>query len=100
MDDHKVIWSARSLKDLDQAHDLLAAQSLKAANQTIKTILERVGQLESFPESGPVEPSLAHRKREHRYLVNGHHKIIYRIEKRQILVVRVFDTRQNLVKLK
>lgn len=99
MDDHKVIWSSRSLNDLDRAHDLLSEQSLKAANQTVETILERVIQLEQFPESGQVELSLAHRKKEHRYLVSGHHKIIYRIEKRKILIVRVFDTRQNPSKL-
>ena len=100
MDDRKVIWSARSLKDLDRAHDLLIEHSVKAANQTSETILERVGQLQQFPESGPVELSLAHRKKEHRYLVSGHHKIVYRTEKQQILVVRVFDTRQKPGKLK
>ncbi len=100
MDDHKVIWSTRSLKDLDQAHDLLAEHSLQAANRTVETILERATQLEQFPESGPVEPSLAHRKKEHRYLVSGHHKIIYRIEKQKILIIRVFDTRQYPRKLR
>lgn len=99
MGDHKVIWSARSLKDLDQAHDLLAEHSLQAANQVVETILERVIQLEQFPESGPVEPSLAHRKKEHRYLVSGHHKIVYRIKNRKILIIRVFDTRQHPGKL-
>ena len=100
MGNHKVVWSARSLKDLDQAHDLLAEKSLKASSKTVETVLQRVIQLEQFPESGPIEPSLAHRKQEHRYLVSGHHKIVYRIEKQQILIVRVFDTRQNPEKLK
>ena len=100
MDDHKVIWSARSLKDLDRAHDLLSEKSFQVANQTVENVLERVTQLEAFPESGPLEPSLAHRKKEHRYLVSGHYKIIYRIEKQQVLIVRVFDTRQNPEKLK
>jgi len=100
MDNHKVVWSARSLKDLDRAHDLLIEKSLKAANQTVESVLERVTQLEQFPESGAVEPSLSHRKKEHRYLVSGHHKIIYRIEKQTVFIVRVFDTRQNPQKLK
>lgn len=99
MDNHKVVWSARSLKDLDKAHDLLSEKSFQAANQTVENVLERVTQLETFPESGPIEPSLAHRNREHRYLVIGHHKIIYRLEKQQVLIVRVFDTRQNPEKL-
>jgi hypothetical protein len=41
MNDYKVTWSARSLKDLDQAHDLLAQHSLEAANRTIEFVLER-----------------------------------------------------------
>ncbi len=100
MADHKVIWSARSLRDLDKAHELLAEHSLEAANQAVDNILERSTQLEQFPESGPVEPSLAHRKKEHRYLVSGYHKIIYRIERQKILIIRVFDTRQYPKKLK
>ncbi len=99
MVDYKVIWSARSLKDLERAHDLLVEKSLQAANKTVETVLERVDQLEQFPESGPIEQSLSHRKKEHRYLVSDHHKIIYRIEKKSILIVRVFDTRQHSEKL-
>ncbi len=83
MDDHKVIWSTRSLKDLDRAHDLLSEHTLQAANRTVEAILKKVIQLEHFPELGPVEPNLAHRKKEHRYLVSGHHKIVYRIEIRK-----------------
>ena len=100
MADHKVIWSVRSLRDLDKAHDLLSEDSLPSANRTVETVLERVDQLEQFSKSGPVEPSLAHRKKEHRYLVCGHYKIIYRIEKQKVFIIRVFDTRQNPKKLK
>jgi len=100
MEDLRVIWSARSLKDLDSAYDLLAEHSRQAANLIVETILERVAQIEKFPESGPLEPSLIHRKNEHRYLLSGHHKIIYRIEKQTVLIIRVFDTRQNPNKLK
>ncbi len=95
-----MIWSARSLKDLDRAYDLLAERSPQAANRTVEAVLARVTQLEKFPESGPEESGLSHRKKAHRYLVSDHHKIIYRIEKRSVLIVRVFDTRQNPKKLK
>ncbi len=100
MPDYKVIWSARSLKDLDKAHDFLGEFSTQTANQTITDILSRAEQLHQFPESGPIELSLAHRKKEHRYLISGHHKIIYRVEKQSIFIIRVFDTRQHPKKLK
>jgi len=100
MDKHKLIWSVRSFSDLDRAHALLAKHSFEAANDTIDHIITRAAQLLEFPKSGPIEQSLLHRKKEHRYLVCGHHKLIYRIEKRTILIVRVFDTRQRPSKLK
>ncbi len=99
MADHKVIWSSRSLKDLNSAYDLLVEKSPQAANRTVESVLEKVTQLEKFPESGPEEPSLSHRKKTYRYLVSAHLKIIYRIEKRFVLIVRVFDTRQDPKKM-
>ena len=100
MDEYKVIWSDRSLKDLEGAYDLLAENSAQAASRTVEAILERVTQLEKFPESGPIELSLAHHKKAHRYLVSGHHKIIYRVEQQAVFIVRVFDTRQHPKKLR
>lgn len=86
--------------DLDQAFHFLSEKSPNSARKAITSILERVSQLENFPESGPEESSLSHRKKTHRYLVSDHHKIIYRIEKQAVLIIRVFDTRQNPKKLK
>jgi toxin ParE1/3/4 len=95
MVDHKVIWSARSLHDLDRSFDIIAEKSLQSANRAVHAVLEKVTQLEKFPESGPLEPSLTHRKKAYRYLVCNHHKIIYRIEQRTVFIVRLFDTRQH-----
>lgn len=83
MVDHKVTWSASSLRDLKQAHQLLAEQSKKAADQIVRQLLDRVIQLEKFPNSGPLEPNLAHRKKAHRYLVSGHYKIVHRVEQKK-----------------
>lgn len=100
MDDHKVIWSNRSLHDLDNAYELLAQKSHSTAKRLVENIIDRISQLKQIPESGPLESSLSHHRKAHRYLICGHHKIIYRIEKQAILIVRVFDTRQNPNKLR
>ena len=100
MVEFKVIWSERSLQDLERLHDLLSDASLNSANKTVQAILNRVTQLRQFPKSGPTEPSLTHLKKEHRYLVCGHHKIIYMIQPKAVFIVRVFDTRMHPDKLK
>ncbi len=99
MAEFKVVWSTRSLNDLNRVHDLLVEVSPQQASRMVESILDRVTQLEKFPESGPVEASLSHRNKAHRYLVEGHCKLIYRIEKSIVFVIRVFDTRQNPEKL-
>ena len=100
MTDKKVIWSENSLNDLENIHNLLSQNSDQAAKKTIASLLNRVGQLEAFPKSGPIEQSLSHKKKKHRYLVEGNNKIVYRLEKQNIFIVRVFDARQNPEKLK
>lgn len=67
MDDYKVIWSARSLKDLDTSYRFLTEKSQQAASRSVEAVLEKVTQLEKFPESGAVEPALSHRKKSPRY---------------------------------
>lgn len=54
MSDYKVIWSAKSLYDLDRSHDLIAKKSVSAANRMVETILGRVFQLKKLPKSGAV----------------------------------------------
>ena len=49
-----------------------------------------------MPERGAIEPMLAHREGEYRYLIEGNYKIIYRIaDSETVLVVNIFDTRQD-----
>ena len=42
MAEYKVIWSARSLKDLVRAQDLLVEQSAETANLKVEAVLKRV----------------------------------------------------------
>lgn len=52
-------------------------------------------QLIKYPESGQVEPDLQVFKQNHRYLVCGNYKIVYKVFEHQIIINDVFDTRQN-----
>ena len=91
----KIVWSDKSLYDLEDAYDLITEKSITAANQTVESIINNADLLINFPKSGAIEPRLLDRKKEYRYLVQKHHKIIYRIEDLKVLIVRVFDTRKS-----
>lgn len=56
--------------------------------------------LKDFPEMGPIEDNLKHLNLQHRYLVQGNYKIIYRIKGKVIYVTDIFDTRQDPKKMK
>lgn len=72
----------------------------ETSGRIISQIIDRTIQLESFPESGALEPLLKKSNFKYRYLVEGNYKIIYRIEKNYVFVVSVFDCRQNPAKIK
>ena len=92
MDKYKLIWSDRAFYDLEDAFELLSKKSIEAASNTIEQLLIKADQLIKLPKSGPVELRLKNRKEEYRYLVKGHHKIIYRIQGLSVIIVTpLFD---------
>jgi len=93
-----IIWTDHALQDLDTIYIFLTEKSQQAANQLIFKILDRVKQLEEFPESG--QEQLLPNTGTFRYLVEGNYKIMYEFEKEAVFILTVFDTRQNPEKLK
>lgn len=98
----KVIWSEEALNDLDTIFDFLKIKSFSAAQAVVESILSRTKQLEHFPESGSLEKTISSfLKKEYRYIVEGHYKIIYSLEDTNgvVYIHTIFDTRQNPEKL-
>jgi len=62
-------------------------------------IFSSTRQIKSQPNSGQIEPTLSIINEEHRYLVRGNYKVIYKIVKEGILITDIFDTRQNPKKI-
>lgn len=65
------------------------------AHKIRKEILNSTRQLKKHPESGQQELNLIQLKQEHRYIVTGNYKVIYRFEKETVIIIDIFDTRQN-----
>ena len=95
----EVVWTNKAFKDLQSIYNLIAKDSKKAAKKVVASILDREEQLKTQPTSGTVEKRLK-LKKEYRFLLQSHYKIIYREGKTNLYVIKVFDTRQNPDKLK
>lgn len=67
----------------------------KTAYKIRKQIFASTKQLIKNPESGQIEFYLEKLNQNHRYLVSGNYKIIYRISENLIVINDVFDCRQN-----
>jgi toxin ParE1/3/4 len=96
----RVLWSDASLSQLQKIYDyhsLFAAPRI--AKKMVKGIVHRTLLLESNPLIGVIEPFLVARPFEYRFVVENNYKIIYRVIDNVILIVSVFDCRQNPAKI-
>ena len=96
----KIIWSnfaSESLKEIYLYHKEFASESIAKRLKT--NLFNTTRQLNKHPLSGQIEETLATLEKDHRYLVKGNYKIIYRKVKEGILITDIFDTRQDPIKI-
>ncbi|QIP16100.1 hypothetical protein G8759_27420 [Spirosoma aureum] len=77
--------------------DFYAAYSNSLADRIVSRIVDRVDLLKKgFLEIGQIEPLLFDHPGKPRYLLEGYHKRIYRIiDSQHVLILTVFDVRQD-----
>ncbi|MBI4689448.1 MAG: type II toxin-antitoxin system RelE/ParE family toxin [Nitrospirae bacterium] len=85
----KLIWSERSLADIEDMYDYIAHDSHMYAKYQVENIVNSVERLYRFPESGrhlPEFPYLPHRE-----VIAGNFRVIYRydIDRKEIMIVAV-----------
>lgn len=89
---HKITWSGPALNDLRRISDwLMKNADPKTAVHVLTSIQTACVTLESFPLRGPLLPKGLRKLRAQ----NTRYLIIYRVEKSEILVTRVFHAREN-----
>lgn len=92
----KIFWTEIAIVELKSIYKYYKVHaSIEIAKRIQQSILNRTLQLTTHPDSGQVEPNLEDLKQDHRYLVEGHVKIIYRIINSSIFITDIFDTRQD-----
>lgn len=72
----QVIWTAHARQDLKEVVEHIAHDSRAYAESFGLRILEKVGRLEQFPESGPIIPEVPEGKVRH--IVVGNYRVLYR----------------------
>jgi len=90
-------WRDRALDELHSIYDYIYFRSPQNAANVINTLLELGNSLGEFPNKFPIEPIL--NQDNTRFVTKWNYKIIYRIEGNRIIILRVFDGRQNPEKL-
>jgi toxin ParE1/3/4 len=97
----KIQYTEQSLISLQESLEFISKEvSLEKLEEIRDQILDSTDILIKHPKLGKKEAYLEHLKLSHRRIIEGHYKIIYRIEKETIYITDIFDTRQDPVKMK
>ena len=92
----KVTVSPQALRRFNESLDLLyPVADPRWRDQIIDRVFDHVELLSRYPGLGAIEPQLDHLEMGHRRLIVGHFKIIYRILPGEIIVLDIFDSRQD-----
>ena len=83
----KIIWSPKSLDDIDLIAEYIARDSPRRANLFVGRLIKAVGRLETFPQSGRVIPEIGDDVR--REIIFGSFRIMYRIEGDAVWIIGV-----------
>lgn len=85
----KVIWTEQALVRLGEIQDFIVRANPTAAEQLIQRLVERGDGLAKFPEMGRTVPDLPGTGI--REIIEGHYRIVYRIQAKVIQVLTVFE---------
>lgn len=92
----KIIWTDFAIQNLKLIFNYYSENANKKIAHKIRIqILASTSQLKNHSESGQKEFYLEKLKENHRYIISGNYKIIYKIIAEGVLITDVFDVRQN-----
>lgn len=84
----EIIWSPRSLRDVESIRDYIAEDSPRIAGLVVARIVDTVERLKVFPESGRKVPE--RNDSQIREVMSAPHRIVYRLRERSVEIVTVF----------
>ncbi len=90
----RIIWTKKAVRDLVDIGEYIALDNPVKARELIRKFVGRVKQAANFPQSGRVVPEL--RDRTIRELIEGHYRIVYKVQKNSISIIQVFEGHKRL----
>ncbi|TAJ10282.1 type II toxin-antitoxin system RelE/ParE family toxin [Marinilabiliaceae bacterium JC017] len=92
----KLVYTEQALVGLQEALAFIAPKvSHEKLLEIRNRILDKADSLQQHPYQGQKEPFLEHLDLDHRRVIEGHYKIIYRIINDCIYITDIFDSRQD-----
>ncbi|MEQ9300324.1 MAG: type II toxin-antitoxin system RelE/ParE family toxin [Cyclobacteriaceae bacterium] len=99
----KVTYTDQSIDSLQESLDFATEEQelpLGKASELKSRLFNRAESLVLNPYRGQREEYLQHLKEDHRRIIEGHFKIIYKVENEVIYITDFFDSRQKPEKMK
>lgn len=99
--ENKIRYSHLAVNDLDETREYISAELCNetAANETISGILEAIGRLKEFPETGAILQLPDDIISGYRFVQYRNYLAFYRIEKNTIFIDRVIYSKRDYLKI-
>ena len=89
----EIVWSQVADRDLARIYSYLEPRSLRAVRGLLRRLFRAIDMLAEMPRMGAVADLGT--EREYRQHVVEDYKIYYYVEEKRLVIVRLWDTRQN-----
>ena len=98
---YKISFSPEAVDDLKEIKQYIKDElcNEQAAKNTVAKILKKVKMLSDFPERGSSLSAIIGFDTDYRYLICDNYIAFYRIENKNILIVRVLYGRRNYMQI-
>lgn len=97
---YKVVWTNLALSSLENIRNYIEGRSPQGAI-TVATELNKIAKsLTNQPERHQRDPRFVKTSRNIRSVSKWNYKIVYEVTENQVIIVQIFDTRQDPGKLK
>ena len=98
---YKISFSPEAVDDLKEIKQYIKDElcNEQAAKNTVAKILKKVKMLSDFPESGSSLSAIIGFDTDYRYLICDNYIAFYRIENKNVLIVRVLYGRRNYMQI-
>jgi len=90
----KVVWTEQAFLRLAAIEDFISGDNPQAAVKLVTRMIEKTEALAKFPQMGRQLPEVP--DSDLRELIDGNYRIVYRIKKKNVEIITVFEAHRLL----